>query len=189
VFGGAEGVLGREALPDKRIMADFQHDRLDIGLSHWQPAPPGFMTIKLQLTGIGLLAIDTRIGGVPAKAIVDTGAQSTIGNLALRDALMRHRPQDARTAEIIGVTLDVQTGDDLPSPPLKLGPMQIRGMHVTFGDMSLFEHWQLTREPVLLIGMDVLGLMDVLIIDYKMRELQVRLRGADTGPTVTRLPP
>jgi hypothetical protein len=42
---------------------------------------------------------------------------------------------------------------------------------------------------VLLIGMDVLGLMDVLIIDYKMRELQVRLRGADTGPTVSRLPP
>jgi predicted aspartyl protease len=178
VFGGAEGVLGREALPDKRIVADFQHDRLSITLSHRQVAPPGYMTIHLQLTDVGLLAINTSIGGVTAKAIVDTGAQSTIGNLALRDALMRHRPLDAQTTEIIGVTLDVQTGDNLPSPPLQLGPMRLAGLHVTFGDMQLFEHWKLTREPVLLIGMDVLGLMDVLIIDYRLRQMQVYLRAA-----------
>jgi predicted aspartyl protease len=189
VFGGAEGVLGREALPDKRILADFQHDRLVIAMSHRQPAPPGYMTIKLQLTEIGLLAIDTRVGGVAAKAIVDTGAETTIGNVALRNALMRRRPLDAHTAEIVGVTLDVQTGDNLPSPPLQLGPMRLNGLHVTFGDMSLFEHWQLTHEPVLLIGMDVLGLMDVLIIDYRMRELQVRLRAGAPGAIINDRPP
>jgi predicted aspartyl protease len=185
VFGGAEGVVGREALPNKRIMADFVHDRLVIGLSHGERAPPGFMTIHLQLTGIGLLAVNTRVGGVPAKAIIDTGAQSTIGNLALRDALMRHPPKDgAHKTDIVGVTLDVQTADNLPSPPLTLGPMRLEGLAVSFGDMSLFEHWQLTREPVLLIGMDVLGLMDVLVIDYHLREMQVRLHNATpSAPT------
>jgi hypothetical protein len=43
--------------------------------------------------------------------------------------------------------------------------------------MFLFEHWNLTREPALLIGMDVLGLFDVLVIDYKLRQMQVRMRG------------
>jgi len=35
----------------------------------------------------------------------------------------------------------------------------------------------MTRTPVLLIGMDVLGLFDTLIIDYRRKELQVRFAG------------
>ena len=33
--------------------------------------------------------------------------------------------------------------------------MQIRGARVTFGDMRIFEHWNLTNEPAMLIGMVV----------------------------------
>jgi hypothetical protein len=35
----------------------------------------------------------------------------------------------------------------------------------------------MTKEPALLIGMDALGLLDVLIIDYRRNELQLRMRG------------
>jgi hypothetical protein len=31
------------------------------------------------------------------------------------------------------------------------------------------------EEPAMLIGMDVLGVLDTLIIDYKRKELQVKL--------------
>jgi hypothetical protein len=34
-----------------------------------------------------------------------------------------------------------------------------------------------TREPALLIGMDILGLVDTLVIDYKRRELMIKLQG------------
>jgi hypothetical protein len=34
----------------------------------------------------------------------------------------------------------------------------------------------MTDEPAMLIGMDVLGLIETLIIDYRRRELQIRLR-------------
>ena len=51
----------------------------------------------------------------------------------------------------------------------------MQGSHITFGDMSIFEHWGMTREPAILIGMDTLGLLDTLIIDYRRRELQLRL--------------
>ncbi len=33
----------------------------------------------------------------------------------------------------------------------------------------------MSDEPALLIGMDVLGLLDTLIIDYRRKELQVKL--------------
>jgi hypothetical protein len=53
----------------------------------------------------------------------------------------------------------------------------ISGVRVTFTDTAIFDHWQLTDEPALLLGMDVLGLLDVLVIDYKTKELHVRFRG------------
>jgi len=40
--------------------------------------------------------------------------------------------------------------------------------------VGIFEHWRLTQEPALLLGMDALGLLDALIIDYRRRELQLR---------------
>ena len=174
VFGGAQGVLGREGLPDKRIFADFEHDRLVIARSHKERAPPGFTVINLQMTPMGLLASDVRIGSIRAKAIIDTGAQMTVGNLALRNALMRRPPADVHSEGIVGVSLDVQQGDNIPAPPMSFGALKVQGVHIIFCDMFLFEHWKLTKEPALLIGMDVLGLFDVLIIDYKMRQLQVR---------------
>jgi hypothetical protein len=51
-------------------------------------------------------------------------------------------------------------------------------VRVTFTDTAIFDHWQLTNEPALLLGMDVLGLLDVLVIDYKTKELHVRFRGS-----------
>ncbi len=169
-------LLGREALFDKRILADFGRDRLIISRSHQERARPGFTTVPLKLILGGLLATDVRVGPIHARAIIDTGAQRTIGNLALRDALMRHRDRKLTTEDIIGVTLDMQRGENVATPPIAFGTLLIRGGSVTFGDMYLFEHWKLTREPTLMIGMDVLGLLDVLIVDYRMRELQIRTR-------------
>jgi hypothetical protein len=176
VFGGAEGVLGREGLPDKRIFADFGRDRLLITRSHRERAEPGYSIVPLQLIRGGLLTATIHVGSIRTMAIIDTGAQRTVGNLALREALMRHPPKDAASEQIIGVTLEEQRGDLLPAPPIEIGTLKIRQARVTFADMFLFEHLKLTREPTLFLGMDVLGSFDVLIIDYRLRELQIRMR-------------
>jgi hypothetical protein len=176
VFGGAEGVLGREGLPDKRIFADFGRDKLVISRSHRERAAIGFNVVPLKITR-GLLATEVRVGSVRTLAIIDTGGQQTVGNLALREALMKYPPKDAVGEDIIGVTLDLQHGDTIAAPPIDIGTLKLRQVRVTFADMYLFEHLKLTREPVLMIGMDVLGSFDVLIIDYRMREMQIRTRG------------
>ncbi|MBS0364260.1 MAG: aspartyl protease family protein [Proteobacteria bacterium] len=177
VFGGAQGVLGIDGLAGKRIYADFTRDYLEIARSRSERAPRGFGTVPLHLTRGGLLVADVRVGHVDARAIIDTGAQGTIGNLALREALMRHPPRDAVQSEVIGVTLDVQKGDIMPSPDITMGGLTISGIRVTFGDMYLFQRWHMTDTPTLTLGMDLLGSFDVLVIDYGRRELQIRLRG------------
>lgn len=175
VFGGAEGVLGTKGLADKRIFIDFRNDAINIARSRSQEAPLGFSTMPIKLTSGHLLQLDLRIGSVRTKAILDTGAQTTIGNNALRAALMR-RGREASDQTIVGITLDIAHGKSIPVPPIALGAIEIRNMNVTFGDMYIFEQWKLTKEPAMLIGMDVIGTLDTLIIDYKRRELQMRAR-------------
>jgi predicted aspartyl protease len=176
-LGGAEGVLGTEGLLDKRVVIDFRHDTIKIIRSHSDRAPPGFLTIPITIDHGLLLVANVRIGSLRAKAIIDTGGQGTIANTALRDALKRRvRPEDVLASEITGATLDVQRGDLVLTPRISIGALWIDSAYVTAGDLYIFQYWKMTRDPVLMIGMDVLGQFDTLIIDYKRRELQVRMR-------------
>lgn len=176
VFGGAQGVLGTEGLSDKRILIDFAHDRVVILRSRGPLERDGFTTLPLRQLHNHLLALDVRVGEVRAKAVIDTGAQVTIGNMALRAALTRHGSQDVRKAEIEGVTLEVARGDLIRSPPISAGALRFNGVNITYGDMFIFDRWSLMHEPTLVLGMDVLGSVEVLVIDYRLRQLQLRLR-------------
>lgn len=176
VFGGAEGVLGSAGMKDKRISIDFRRDRIEIAHSRRERPGLGFSSVPIKMERGQLLTTEARIGTVKTKAIIDTGAQTTIGNGALRELLIR-RAREGQTQEIIGVTLDVAQGQSMPTPPVAIGEdLVIKGLHVTFTDTFIFEHWKLTKEPALLIGMDVLGSVDALVIDYKTREMHVRMR-------------
>jgi predicted aspartyl protease len=176
-FGGAEGVLGNHGLRDKRITIDFRNDRITIIRSKNQRAASGMITIPVQVTEKGLLVIPARVGDLPVKAIVDTGGQMTIGNLALQGELERRaRAKNPRPDEVVGATLDVQEATRLSTPPISLGGAAIRNAAITFGEMYIFDHWRMRDEPAVLLGMDVLGLVDVLVIDYRRRELQIHLR-------------
>ena len=176
-LGGAEGVLGFEALAGKRIHIDFRGDRITIMRSRNEKAPSGFVTIPVNFMRGRLLVVDAYLGGVRTKAIIDTGGQATLGNVALREALARRRSGTvAVTDDVVGATLDVQTGDRIATPAIVMGDILVRNAAMTFADFMIFTHWKMTAEPAMLIGMDVLGLLDTLIIDYRRRELQVRLR-------------
>jgi hypothetical protein len=182
-LGGADGILGTDGMSGRRILIDFRHDLITIQRSHNERAEAGFRTIPFQLVQGNLLQVDASVGGVRTRAIIDTGGQSTIANLALRQALERRSsPLTSRPDTITGVTTDVQEGDAAHTPPLLIsasdpgGGVEIRYHDVTFGDMHIFEHWHMTHEPAMLVGMDALGLLDMLIIDYRRHELQIRMR-------------
>lgn len=180
-LGGAQGILGSEGLADKRIFIDFRNDFILIKRSQKERAAPGFITIPVKLERGKLMTVDAHIGSVRVKAIIDTGGQVSIANNATRNAIFRDPTKKKSTIDnIIGVTADVQQGEGYSTPPIYIGPLEIRTSHITFGDLYIFEHWKLTKEPAMLIGMDSLGLFDTLIIDYKRRELQIKMR--DNGP-------
>ena len=184
-LGGAEGILGTDGMANKRIYIDFRRDEITIMRSRKELPPPGFVTVPVKFLRGRLLVVDAWLGGVRTKAIIDTGGQSTLGNEALRVAVAEHRRRFSTTPDqVIGATLEVQEGNRGMTPALVLGDLIVKNASLTFGDFSIFQLWRMTDEPAMLVGMDVLGLVDVLIIDYRRKELQIKLR-RNRGTTAT----
>jgi len=175
-FGGAQGVLGGEGLKEKRIVIEFRKDRISIARSNRLPASVDFSVVPFRYAPARGMRVDVRVGSVKAIGLIDTGGQVTIGNLALRDALARrHGDTDKFEDEIIGVTADIQKATRMQIPSIVAGQMIVRNAEISFGDLYIFDHWQLHGRPALLIGMDVLGALDTLIIDYRRNELQIKI--------------
>jgi predicted aspartyl protease len=175
-MGGAEGILGSEGLTNKRIFIDFRHDQITIAYSRGEKTVGDFTRIPFHSLRGQLIVVDAMVGGVRTKAIIDTGGQTTIANLALRDALARrHEGKRGRPDQIVGATMAVEDGEIIATPAIELGPIKMLDPGVTFADLYIFKHWKLIGEPTILIGMDALGVLDTLIIDYRQHELQLRL--------------
>lgn len=175
-LGGAEGILGSEGLKNKRIFIDFHHDKIVITYSRDERSPHGFYTVPFRLVHGQLIVVDAMVGTVPTRAVIDTGGQATIGNLALQGALNEHSfAYHGKPDKIIGATLDEERGELIGSTPaIAMGPIVIHDSGVTFANVYIFKHWKMMNEPALMIGMDALGTLDTLIIDYRRKELQIR---------------
>jgi clan AA aspartic protease (TIGR02281 family) len=181
VFAGADGVLGADGLQDMRLTVDFRNDSITIEKSSLRAAPRYFFAIPFEIKFDSLLVANAKVGGVRVKAIIDTGAERTLGNPALRKALRvgldpHRRPSNT---DVEGVTAELQSGAMIQAPTIAIGGVKINQTDVTFGDLHVFKVWDYQRRPALLVGMDVLGVLDVLVIDYARQELQ--LRPAGTG--------
>jgi predicted aspartyl protease len=176
-FGGAQGLLGMDGMQDKRIYIDFRNDFINISRSRNRRAAVDFQSLDFLTNSLGLLAVPVEIGNLRMQAIIDTGAQATIGNSALQSALRRQVARGrSGIDDIKGATGDVQTGVGARMPSIVIGNVTIRDPHITFGDMHIFGLWDLGDEPALVIGMDILGLFDTLVIDYQRRELHMKPR-------------
>ncbi|MDQ2641339.1 MAG: retroviral-like aspartic protease family protein [Pseudomonadota bacterium] len=177
-FGGADGMLGVEGLQDRRIYINFRADYVDIALSRNRRAGTGFITLPFLESERPLLTVTARIGRQQVLAVIDTGAQTTVGNEALRQLLRGDLSREALGEDQIhGATGDTQSGVSAPVRSIRLGGLEIRDARITFGDLYVFRLWELTDRPAILVGMDILGLLDTLVIDYRRRELQILPRG------------
>lgn len=178
VLADADGILGIEGLQDKRLDIDFKHNRVTISRSRSTPAPFGYYTVPLRKRS-GLILAVAQVGSVTARAVIDTGAERSLGNNELRRRLERRKLTTQRGragpgTTVYGATADVQQGESLLAPPITIGQAELNNLEVTFGDLYLFRAWQMESMPAVLLGMDLLGTAEHLIIDYRRSELQIK---------------
>ena len=159
VSGGAEGILGMQGFSGKRITIDFANDRVQIANSRGQRAGANFVAVPVKIRFGRLLLASGRVGGVKVHTVIDTGAERTLGNLALHSELIRRKrlPAPPTVTGVIGVTDVEQRGHAIYTRKITLGDMTITDVDVIYGDIHVFKLWDLEQEPALLLGMDVLG--------------------------------
>lgn len=182
IFADADGILGVDGLEGSCVHADFRRETLVIERGRCPRAEPGWLSAKAQLRFGRLFTVKGRVGPVPVRIIVDTGAERSLGNAALREALERRGRKRAPTApaEVIGATWDTMPGDMLAAPVIHIGEMDIASAYVTFGEFDVFDLWGLGDEPALLLGMDVIGVADALMIDYARGEFRILPTGSSS---------
>jgi predicted aspartyl protease len=173
LLAGADGILGIEGMAGSRIEVDFESGMVTLTPSRRASAPEGMLTVPVTLRHRGLLLADARIGRVRIKAIIDTGAERTLGNMALFKALLPTLSPQVAAATVQGATPDVTAGASFLAPTIQVGDVQIENLEVTFGDLYVFRLWDLEKQPALLIGMDLIGTARRLVIDYRRREMQI----------------
>lgn len=178
VLEGLDGILGLAGFGAVRVVVDFHDNRVIIDRSS-AGALPGFLDIQAQRTPGGLLVIPARVGDVAVAAVIDTGATVTLGNSALRQALVRDLAKKAGSAKIFGVTRQTSEGGVAASPEIFLGPAAIADLAIVYSDIPIFKIWHLDSRPALIIGMNVLDTVAALALDY--RRARVYLLPVESG--------
>jgi len=181
VFGGVDGILGIDMLQSARVEVDFARDTVTIRRSTGARAPADYLVVPARLRHGGLLLVAGKVGKVPVKAILDTGAERSLGNEALRKALvLRARdPQESVATTVIGATPQLAEGTSFVAPAIAIGGARLTNLTVTFSDLHVFKIWSLLDEPALLIGMDLLGTMQHFVVDYRRREFHFKTWPSD----------
>jgi hypothetical protein len=121
------------------------------------------------------MIFDIRIGRrVKAKAVLDTGAERTLGNLALQAALNKGRKKHEPVSAVVhGATPDIADGDVQEIKQAMIGDMTLTNLEVIFADFHVFKLWGLNDKPAMLIGMDMIGVLERLVIDYRRNEVSM----------------
>jgi predicted aspartyl protease len=177
---GAEGMLGVDSLQQQRVSFDFLRETMTIVPS--RKSEERWTQDSIVVTAKSrfghLVLVDAAIDGEKVWVIVDTGAQVTIGNMALRRKLERRgklKPLDP--VLLLSVTGGRLLADAALAKHIRLGGVDIYDMPIAFTDAHPFRKLGLLDRPALLLGMDALKLFDRVSVDFANRRVRLLAPG------------
>ena len=173
---GADGILGTDSLRAQRVLFDFEAQTLSIVPS---AAPdfrvePGTIVVQGARKNGRLIVTDASANGRSLTVVVDTGAQYSIGNAALRKSLLG--------AKLLGpsqpIQLETVTGEKIAGEfmfvrQLEIGGVTLRNLLIVFADAHTFKLLGFDKKPALLLGMNAMRAFKKVSIDFSTRKLRV----------------
>ena len=180
---GGDGMLGIDALVNQRLMMDFETNIMKVEDAIAVPFHPtgDEIVITARRQHGQLILTEVVAAGLPLDAVIDTGSEITIGNLALRDKLVRNNNRDkfftVPTTGVTGKTMDLQLA---VIGELKLGRVTLRNVPMAFADLPPFKVFGLADQPALLLGTDILENFRRVSLDFRARKVRFQLRRCGT---------
>ena len=169
---GAAGLIGVDMLEERRVLIDFREERMQI-LETRRRAPSlirddDAIVVSARNSAGRLILSDARLHGKRIDVIVDTGAQTSVGNMALQRLVAARR---ANRLPFSATELTAVTGEDVPAlrtaiKRIVINGLDINDLPISFADSRAFQALGLHERPALLLGMDSLSLFDRVEIDF-----------------------
>ena len=184
---GADGIIGLDGLRNRRVLIDFKRNLIAVDDAKELGGNRGFeIVVRARLRGDQLIMTNALVDGVKTDVVIDTGAQSTIGNRALQRALARRRAPE-RTS-LTSVTGQVIAADLVFARRVTIGNLDFSELAIVFADSPPFERLNLSEKPALLLGMGPLRAFQRVAIDFQERKILFDLppHSATTGSRVDR---
>ncbi|MBL8551423.1 MAG: aspartyl protease family protein [Hyphomonadaceae bacterium] len=176
VLAGADGILGADSLRNRRLVMDMEAGSVRLEEASRRLLGRGWVALPARFQRGNLVIADGEIDGVKAHVIIDTGAQTSFVNMALVQALDR---PTRRIAPLLGTRLvsagrPMRIDNFLFVPKVDVGDLDVHNVAAYAADVHIFDIWGVTREPAIVIGMDVWGRVEGLAIDYQRGKVYVR---------------
>jgi predicted aspartyl protease len=175
---GADGLLGVDSLASQRVELDFTTNEMTVTRSErrrerWN----GDTIVVTARSRFGhLILVDAAFDGERVWVILDTGAQVSIANEALRRRLARRgRLGPTVPIEVMSVTGGRRTVDYGVARKVRIGPAEIANLPVGFADVDPFRKLGLLERPAILLGMDALQLFERVSLDFATREVRLQM--------------
>ena len=172
---GADGILGLDSLHSQRILFDFKKQTLTIvPSSPRMPDIGGTIVVTGRIQNGRLILANARANQVPLTLVVDTGAQISVGNEALRQKLFR-KARKSGAVELQSVTGEKINGQYIIVRELEVGGVTLKDLPIVFADSHAFARLGLKERPALLLGMNALRGFEKVSIDFAKKKLRVVL--------------
>jgi predicted aspartyl protease len=173
---GAQGLIGIDALIEQRLMLDFERKTITVQDARTKPpqAEEGEIVVTARRRKGQLILTEVTVADRAIYAVIDTGAQVTIGNSALLSRVMRSGGalREGRRVTLISVTGQEVQANEYIMPDVRVGGMVLRGMPVAFVDVPPFALFGLDKQPALLLGTDVLRSFRRVSLDFRNRRVR-----------------
>ena len=177
---GAYGLLGIDSLENNKIILDLRGGKMEVLPSKRQRSRSrlerGMIVVSARRKAGRLILTDARVNGIKVDIIIDTGAQTSLGNYKLRDILKRRdRKGQYQTIAMKSVIGGNMTGEYTQLRNIKIGGIAIRDLPITFSKNYAMRALNLDRRPAIFLGMDALRLFDKVVIDFANRRVSFQL--------------
>lgn len=168
---GVAGLLGIDGLANQRVEMDFINGQMTVVPSAATRAEeprdePGTIVVRARRKFGQLILVDADIDGEKVHVIVDSGAQMSIGNAALRRRLAHRGKVLARQVEMEDVAGRKMLADVATLSEMRIGGIKVYDMPIAWAEAHPFKLFGLKNKPAMLLGMDLLRSFERVSIDF-----------------------
>lgn len=166
---GADGILGLDSLQNLCVLIDFREQRMQVADAAALGGNGGYEIIVRARRKLGQMIItDARINGIRTAVIIDTGAQNSMGNLALLEKLRARGDDTLTSTDVHGTQIHSRLAF---AKSLEIGDMELTRVPIGFAASPAFAALGFADKPALILGMGNLRLFERVAIDFESRKV------------------